>query len=98
MIAEGLKGNSSVTEVHLVSAGLLLVRLLLLTCVEQDGNKGMSDAVKLEVSAITERNKNEPEQRRAEVAAIKQVLCVFFPVSCHLCVLIMAAVLESFTT
>ena len=29
MIAEGLKGNCSVTEVGFVSAGLLLVRLLL---------------------------------------------------------------------
>ena len=29
MIAEGLKGNCSVTLVELVSAGLLLVRLLL---------------------------------------------------------------------
>ena len=38
MIAEGLKGNCSVTEVKLVSAGLLLVRLLLLTCDEQRGN------------------------------------------------------------
>jgi hypothetical protein len=81
MIAEGLKGNCSVTGVYLVSAGLLLVRLLLLTCVEQAGNEDMSDAVKREVCAITERNKNEPEQRRAEVAdmvaSIKQVLCRF---------------------
>ncbi len=50
MIAEGLKGNCSVTAVKLVSAGLLLVRLLLLTCVEQDGNKDMSDAVKREIT------------------------------------------------
>ena len=50
MIAEGLKGNCSVTEVRLVSSGLLLVRLLLLTCVEQDGNKDMSDAVKREIT------------------------------------------------
>ena len=50
MIAEGLKGNCSVTEVKLVSAGLLLVRLLLLTFVEQDENRGMSDAVKREVT------------------------------------------------
>jgi hypothetical protein len=77
MIAEGLKGNCSVTEVSLVCAGLFLVRLLLLTCVEQYGNNDMSEAVKQEVKAITERNKNEPEQRRAEVAAIKQVLCRF---------------------
>ncbi len=41
MIAEGLRGNCSVTEVKLVSAGLFLVRLLLLTCVEQIGNKDM---------------------------------------------------------
>ena len=106
MIAEGLKGNCSVTEVWLASAGLLLVRLLLLTCVEQDGNKGLSDAVKQEVGAITQRNKNEYEQRRAEVAAmvasIKQVLwrfCLCFCViSSFLCVMIMAAVLEPFTT
>ena len=50
MIAEGLKGNCSVTEVKLVSAGLLLVRLLLLTCDEQGGNYDMSDAVKREVT------------------------------------------------
>ena len=50
MIAEGLKGNCSVTEVSFVSAGLLLVRLLLLTCVEQDGNKDMSEAVKREIT------------------------------------------------
>ena len=50
LIAEGLKGNCSVTEVHLVSAGLLLVRLLLLTCMEQDGNDDMSDAVKREIT------------------------------------------------
>ena len=50
MIAEGLKGNCSVTWVDLVSAGLLLVRLLLLTCVEQGGNKAMSDAVKREIT------------------------------------------------
>ena len=50
MIAEGLKGNCSVTEVGLVSAGLLLVRLLLLTCDEQGGNDDMSFAVKREVT------------------------------------------------
>ena len=50
MIAEGLKGNCSVTEVKLVSAGLLLVRLLLLTCDEQFGNWDMSDAVNREVT------------------------------------------------
>ena len=50
LIAEGLKGNCSVTEVKLVSAGLLLVRLLLLTCDEQGGNDDMSDAVKREVT------------------------------------------------
>jgi hypothetical protein len=81
MIAEGLKGNCSVTVVNLVSAGLLLVRLLLLTCVGQHGLFFISDAVKQEVDAITKRNKNKPKQRRAEVAAIKQVfclLCLFF--------------------
>ena len=75
MIAEGLKGNCSVTDVYLVSAGLLLVLLLLLMFVEQGGNDDMSEAVWQEVQAITYRNKNEPEQRRAEVAAIKQVFC-----------------------
>jgi hypothetical protein len=102
MIAEGLKGTCSVKEVELVSAGLLLVRLLLLTCDEQDGNKGMSDAVKQEVQAFTNRNKNEPEQRRAEVAAIKQVFCRFCLFFCRitslLCAMIMPAVLESFAT
>ena len=50
LIAEGLKGNCSVTKVYLVSAGLLLVRLLLLTCDEQSFNLDMSDAVKREVT------------------------------------------------
>ena len=50
LIAEGLKGNCSVTAVILVSAGLLLVRLLLLTCDEQGGNDDISDAVKREVT------------------------------------------------
>ena len=52
MIAEGLKGNCSVTSVDLVSAGLLLVRLLLLTCDEQRGNDDMSDAVKREITQV----------------------------------------------
>ena len=77
MIAEGLKGNCSVTEVNLVSAGLLLVRLLLLKCDEQLGNNYISDAVEQEVDAIADRNEREPEKRRAEVAAIKQVICRF---------------------
>jgi len=50
MIAESLKGNCSVTEVRLVSAGLLSVGLLLLTCVGQGGNKDMSEAVKREIT------------------------------------------------
>ena len=54
MIAEGLKGNRSVTEVDLkmVSAGLLLARLLLLTSVEQKDNDGMGDAVKREIMQV----------------------------------------------
>ena len=36
----------------MVSAGLLLVRLLLLTCDEQRGNDDMSDAVKREVTQV----------------------------------------------
>jgi hypothetical protein len=50
MIADGLKGNCSVTRVWLVSAVLFLVRLLLLTCVGQGRNDGMSDAVKWEIT------------------------------------------------
>ncbi len=50
MIAECLKGNCSVTRVNLVSAGLFLVRLLLLTCVVQRDNEDMSDAVKREIT------------------------------------------------
>ena len=56
MIAEGLKGNCSVTEVKLVSAGLLLVRLLLLMCVEQRGNTDMSDAVKREITQVLQES------------------------------------------
>jgi hypothetical protein len=50
MIADGLKGNCSVTRVDLVSAVLLLVRFLLLTCVGQGNNYDMSDAVKWEIT------------------------------------------------
>ena len=82
MILEGLKGNCCVTEVDLVSAGLLLVRLLLLTCDEQRGNDDMSVAVKQEIDVITNRNESEPEQRRAEVAAIKQEIKQVF---CRFC-------------
>ncbi len=49
---------------------------MLLTCAEQHGNKGISAAVKQEVEAIIERNKKEPAQRLAEVAAINQVCVV----------------------
>ncbi len=77
MIAEVLKGNCSVTFITLVIAVLLLVRLLLLTCVEQIGNNDMSDDVKRKVAAIMKQNRDEPEHRRAEVtamvASIKQV-------------------------
>jgi hypothetical protein len=56
----------------------------------------MCDAVKWEVDAITKRNKNEPEQRRAEVAAIKQVfrrLYLFLRIiTSLLCVMFMSAV------
>ena len=48
LIAEGLKGNCSVTEVNLVSLGGLLM-LLLLTFAEQ-GFRGKSDAVNLEIT------------------------------------------------
>ncbi len=50
MIAESLKGNCSVTLVYLVSAGLMLARLMLLTCVEQGNNEDISDAVKREIT------------------------------------------------
>ena len=50
MIAEGLKGNCSVTEVGLVSLGGMLVRFVLLTCAEQSGNDGISFPVKQEIT------------------------------------------------
>ncbi len=40
---------------------------------EQDDNAGMSEAVKQNIDALVKRNKDEPEQRLAEVAAIKEV-------------------------
>ena len=74
MIAEGLKGNCSVTEVKLVSAELLLVRLLLLTCVEQDGNDDMSDAVKREITqGLQERHGVDNG-----VAITTDLSCLFF--------------------
>jgi hypothetical protein len=75
LIAEGLKGNCSVTEVHLVSFEVLFVCLVLLTCAGQGYNLA-GDAVHPMVHAITKRNQNEPEQRLAEVAAIKEVCVV----------------------
>ena len=47
MIAEGLKGNCSVTAVDLVSCGVLFVCLVLLTCA---GQGGISVAVKQEIT------------------------------------------------
>jgi hypothetical protein len=72
MIAEGLKGNCSVTEVELVSAGLLLVRLLLLTCDEQYYNYDMSDAVKREVTQVLQ------EGHGADKGVAIGASCLFF--------------------
>ena len=72
MIAEGLKGNCSVTEVELVSAGLMLVRLLLLTCVEQDGYNDISDAVKREVTQVLQ------EGHGADKGVAVAASCLFF--------------------
>ncbi len=72
MIAEGLKGNCSVTKVRLVSAGLLFVRLLLLTCVEQKGNKDMSDAVKREITQGLQ------ERHGADKGVAVAASCLFF--------------------
>ena len=47
--------------------------MLLLTCVEQGIIKGMSESLEQEIKAIAELNKTNPEQRRAQIAAIKQV-------------------------
>ena len=74
MIAEGLKGNCSVTEVKLVSAGLLLVRLLLLTCDEQGGNYDISDAVKREVTQVL----HEGHGVDNGVAITVDLSCLFF--------------------
>ncbi len=74
MIAEGLRGNCSVTEVILVSAGLFLVRLLLLTCVEQSVNKGMSDAVKREIT----QGLQEGHGADKGVAITARSMCRFF--------------------
>ncbi len=92
LIVEGLKANCSVTWVHLVTQRLRAGDKI---------KKTISFAVLQEVDAII---KKDPEQRRAEVAAIKQVFCLlcllFFIISSLLGVnlMIMAALLESFTT
>jgi hypothetical protein len=44
-----------------------------LTFVEQRGVKGISDAVKRQIDALVNRNKDEPKQRLADVAGIKEV-------------------------
>jgi hypothetical protein len=72
MIAEGLKGNCSVTEVNLVSAGLLLVRLLLLTCVEQRGSRDMSDALRREITQVLQ------EGHGADKGVAIGASCLFF--------------------
>jgi hypothetical protein len=41
--------------------------------VEQGRIKGMSGSLEQEIKAIAELNKTNPEQRRAQIAAIKQV-------------------------
>jgi hypothetical protein len=72
MIAESLKGSCSVLEVNLVSAGLLLVRLLLLTCVEQYDIKDMSDAVKREITQVLQ------EGHGADKGVAVAASCLFF--------------------
>ncbi len=55
MIAEGLKGNCSVTEVHLVSFGVLFVCLVLLTCagqMDRGPHSSMSEAVRQEITQV----------------------------------------------
>ena len=52
MIAEGLKGNCSVTKVGLVSLGGMLVRFELLTCADQRNIDGMSHSVKREIAEV----------------------------------------------
>ena len=47
--------------------------MLFLTGGEQRDNEGMSEAVKQNIKALVKRNKDEPEQRLAEVSAIKEV-------------------------
>ena len=71
-IAEGLKGNSSVTEVDVVSLGGLLLWLFVLTCTEQNGTS-IGDAVKREILELVEFNKDNPAQKLKELCAIKEV-------------------------
>jgi hypothetical protein len=71
MIAEGLKGNCSVTSVDLASAGVLLVRLLLLTGVEQVYNE-VSDAVKREITQVFQ------ERHGADKGVAVGASCRFF--------------------
>ncbi len=47
--------------------------IVVLKCGAQGGNEGMSEAVERDIDALVKRNKDEPEQRLAEVAAIKEV-------------------------
>ncbi len=74
LIAEGLKGNCSVKNVNLVSAGLLLVRLLLLMWVEQRDNDDMSDAVKREIA----QGLQEGHGADKGVAITADSSCLFF--------------------
>jgi len=77
MLVEGLKGNCTVTEVGLVSSVWSPASSLLLTFVEQGyPSARRSQALEQEVQEITRLNKDKPEQRRAEVAAIKEVFVI----------------------
>ncbi len=74
MIAEGLKGNCSVTAVSLVSCGVLFVCLVLLTCVGQEGNDCMSDAVKRKITQGLQEGHGADKGIAVAVAGT----CVFF--------------------
>jgi hypothetical protein len=53
--------------------GRVVIVIVGLTGGEQKRNTGMSEDVQRDIAALVKRNRDEPEQRFAEVAAIKEV-------------------------
>ena len=71
LIAEGLKSNCSVTELHLQGVDFDSYNFQHLS---SDSSNNIGEAVLQEITSLVQRNCDEPDQRYAEVAAIHEVI------------------------